>query len=134
MSSFSDALENKTLDHIFGGPDYVRPATLYLALFTVAPDDAGAGGTEATGGAYARKAVTNNATNFPASVAGAKSNGVDLDWIEATASWGTIVYVGIYDAAAAGTFLGGAALAVSKAIAAGDIFRIKAGDLDISLA
>lgn len=131
--SFSDFLENELLDHVFGNASYAAPATLYLALYTVAPDDAGAGGTEVTGGAYARKAVTNNATNFPAAVAGAKANGVDLDWPEATASWGTIVHVGILDAASAGNYLGGGALAANKTIGAGDTFRIKAGDLDITL-
>jgi hypothetical protein len=70
--SKSDVLENALLNHVLGGPDYVRPATVYLGLFSVAPTDA-AGGTELTGGAWARKPVTNNATNFPGASGGSKS-------------------------------------------------------------
>ena len=69
--SFSNFLELEVLDHVFGAAVYTAPATLYIALYTVAPTDA-AGGTEVTGGAYARKDVANNATNFPA-MAGAST-------------------------------------------------------------
>ena len=50
--SKSDYLENEILDHVLGGADYSRPATVYIALYTAAPTDAG-GGTEVTGGSYA---------------------------------------------------------------------------------
>ncbi len=133
MSSFSDYLENEILDHIFGGSAWAAPANLHLALFTVAPNDAGTGGTEVTGGAYVRLSVTNSLANFPAASGGTKSNANALDFIEATANWGTIVFVGIYDAASAGNYLGGAPLAANKTINTGDVFRIKAGDLDLTL-
>ena len=51
--AFSDYLEDKVLDHVFGGNAYCS-STLYVALFTVAPSDTG-GGTEVSGGAYASK-------------------------------------------------------------------------------
>lgn len=130
--SFSNYLEVEILDHILGGPDYVRPATVYIAAYTAAPSDAG-GGTEVSGGSYAREAVTNNATNFPAASAGAKTNGTDFEFVEATGAWGTISHVGIFDAPTAGNLLGWSALAVAKDIASGDILRFKAGDLDITL-
>ena len=59
MAGFSDYLEDKVLDHVFGGTAYTAPATLYVALYTVAPDDTG-GGTEVTttGTAYARQTAT----------------------------------------------------------------------------
>ena len=44
--SFTDALERATLDHIFGGPDYTRPATLYIGLSTTPINDDGSGITE----------------------------------------------------------------------------------------
>lgn len=75
--SFSNYLENALLDHALGGGNYTRPATVYIALFTVAPSDAG-GGTEVSGNNYSRAAVTNDATNFPAASGGAKSNGVAI--------------------------------------------------------
>ena len=52
MAGFSDYLEDKVLDHVFGGNAYTAPSTLYVALYTVAPTDTG-GGTEVSGGAYA---------------------------------------------------------------------------------
>ena len=59
----SDYLEAQILDHVLGGADFVRPATVHLALSTTTPTDAG-GITEPSGGAYARQAITNDATNF----------------------------------------------------------------------
>lgn len=106
--SKSDYLENKLLDHVLGATAYTAPATLYVALFTAAPTDAG-GGTEVGTGVwsnYARKAVTNNTTNFPAASAGSKSNGAIIDFGTAVASGTvTVVAMGIYDAASAGNLL-----------------------------
>lgn len=130
--SLSDFAENELLDHLLGAATYTPPVTVHLALFTVAPTDAG-GGTEVTGGSYVRLAVTNNATNFPAASGGAKSNGVTLDFIAATAGWGTIVAYAMFDAASAGNMLGWADLASSVTINNGDTFRFAAGDLDYSL-
>ena len=52
--SFSNYLEDAVLNHVFGGSSYTAPTTLYVALFTSAPSDTG-GGTEVSGGAYARQ-------------------------------------------------------------------------------
>ena len=57
--AFSDYLEDKVLEHVFGGNAFTAPSTLYVALFTVAPSDTG-GGTEVSGGAYARQTATFN--------------------------------------------------------------------------
>lgn len=124
----SDHLENSLLNHWLGGPDYVRPATLYFALFTAAPTDAG-GGQEVAGGSYARAAVTNNATNFPAAVAGSKSNATAITFAQATGAWGSIVAVAIFDALSGGNMLEWALLASPKTIANGDQFSFAVGDL-----
>lgn len=131
MGSFADYLENELLDHVFGGADYSRPATLYFAAFTTAPTDAG-GGTEVSGGNYARQAVTNNSTNFPAASSGSKTNANDIEFAEATGSWGTVVAVGIFDAASSGNLLAWDDF-TGVAISSGDTLRIKAGDLTITL-
>lgn len=119
MSSKSDYLENAILDHMLGGPAYTKPVTVYFALFTTAPTDAG-GGVEVTGGSYARVAYTNNATNFPAAVAGVKQNANVITWPTATLLWGTVVAVGIFDAATVGNLLFWALLPASKTIDPGD--------------
>lgn len=132
MAGFSDFLENELLDHVFGNAAYSAPATVYVALFTAAPNDAG-GGTEVSGGSYARKAVTNNATNWPAASGGAKANGTDIVFVTATASWGTVTHFAIFDAATSGNMLGWGALAASKAIGNGDTAQFATGELDITL-
>lgn len=129
--SFSDFLENELLDHVFGAAAYTAPATLYMAAFTSTPNDAG-GGTEVSGGSYARVAVTNNATNFPAASGGSKTNGTVIDWPEATASWGSIVGIAIYDASSGGNQLGWSDTS-STTINSGDTLRLQANDLTITL-
>ena len=130
--SLSDFAENEILDHLLSAATYTPPATLYLAVFTAAPTDAG-GGTEVTGGSYARLAVTNDATNFPAAVAGAKSNGVALTMVTASANWGTIVAYALFDASSAGNMIGWADLTSSVIINNGDTLRFAAGALTYSL-
>lgn len=134
--SFSDFLENELLDHVFGNAAYTAPATLYVGLFTAAPTDAG-GGTEVGTGTwtnYARVAVTNNATNFPAAAAGAKSNGTAISFGAATATGPvTVVAVGIFDAATAGNLLAWADLTTNKTVNNGDTPSFAVGELDITL-
>jgi hypothetical protein len=131
--SFSDFLELEVLDHVFGAAAYTAPATLHVSLFTAAPTDAG-GGTEVSGNAYARVAVTNNATNFPAASAGAKANGTAITFPQATpAGWGVVVAFGIHDAASAGNLLAWADLTANKTIDALDTVSFAIGDLDITL-
>jgi len=129
--SKSDFLENELLDHVLGNAAYSAPATVYVALYTAAPTDAG-GGTEVTGGSYVRKSVTNNVTNWPAASGGAKANGTEITFIEATASWGEVVAFGIFDAESGGNLLYWADLTVSKTIGSGDTAKFAVGDLDVT--
>lgn len=125
LGSFSDYAENKILDQVFGATAWTAPVTLYLALFTAAPSDSG-GGTEVTGGSYARKAVTNNSTNFPNASSGSKALGVDQTFVTPTADWGTVTHVGIFDASSSGNLVAWGALAVSKNVQNGDTFTLPA--------
>jgi hypothetical protein len=129
--SKSNYLENEVLDHVLGNAAYIAPATVYLALYTTAPTDAG-GGVEVSAPSYARKALTNNATNWPAAVGGVKSNGVDIVFDTAEEPWGTIVAFGIFDAATLGNLLYWGDLTVSRAIDAGDAAFFRAGQLTIT--
>lgn len=127
--SKSNYLENVILDHMLGGPDYVRPATVYISLYTVAPTDGG-GGTEVSGPGYTRVTVTNNATNWPAAAGGVKSNGTVITFPLPTGSWGNVVSFGIHDALSGGNLLRYGALAVPKTIDTGDEVTFPIGDLD----
>lgn len=125
MGSKSDYLEKKLLNHALGGPDYSRPATVYVALYSVTPGDGG-GGTEATGSGYARLAVTNNATNFPAASGdspGTKANGTVFTFATPTGDWSggaDMVAFGIHDDPTAGNLLIWGALTVPKPALNGD--------------
>ena len=133
MGSFTDFLELELLDHVFGAAAYTAPATLYVALSTTTITDAGGNMTEPSGNAYARVAVTNNATNWPAAAAGAKANGTAITFPTATGSWGTIIDFAIMDAATAGNMLGYGTLTTAKAVTTGDTPSFAIGDLDITL-
>jgi hypothetical protein len=132
MGGKSDYLENAILDHILGGGDYTRPATVYIALFTTAPVDAGTGGTEVSGNNYSRASVTNNNTNWPAASSGSKSNGTTITFPTASGSWGTIVAFGIYDASTSGNLLYYGSLSTAQVIANGNTLSFSAGNLTIT--
>ena len=130
MAGFSDYLEDKVLDHVFGGVAYTAPGTLYVALYTVAPDDTG-GGTEVTGGSYARQTSTFTVSGTDPTTA---TNAAAIEYPTATGDYGTVVAVGILDALSGGNLLAYADLTTSKTVSTGDVFRFDAGDLDITLA
>lgn len=130
MAGFSDYLEDKVLEHVFGGNAYSAPSTLYVALYTVAPTDTG-GGTEVSGGAYVRKASTFNVSGTNPTTA---SNAGAVEYPTATANYGTVVAVGIFDASSSGNLLAYANLTTSKVVSTGDVFRFNTGDLDVTLA
>jgi hypothetical protein len=126
----STYLNNKLLDHVVSAVPYTAPVTLFLALYTTAPTIAG-GGTEATGGSYARVAVTNNATNFPAASASSKSNGTVITWPTATGSWGVVLAVGILDASTAGNLLYFSTIS-SKTVDSNDTVSIPVSNLTVT--
>lgn len=102
--SFGNTTENAVLDRVLSAAAYTPEATYYVALFTADPSDSG-GGTEVSGGSYARVSVTNNATNFPAASGGSKTNGTAITFPTATAGWGTITAVALMSASSGGTLI-----------------------------
>lgn len=131
MPGKSDFLSNALIDHVVGNSAYVAPATLHFALFNTTPADDGTGGTEvSTGGtAYARAAVTNNLTEFPAASGQQKANANDVVYSQATASWGTVNGAGVYDDPSAGNLLYVNNLIAAKVVDNGDTARFPAGTL-----
>lgn len=127
MAEFTDYLENKIIDHMLRNQAYTPPSTVYVALFTSATDDTG-GGTEVSGGSYARQAVTLGAAS-----GGASSNTADITFPQATAAWGTITHVALMDAETGGNMLMHSPLDESKTVNNGDTFKINAGDLDVTV-
>jgi len=126
MSSFSDYLENALLDHVFRNTAYSSPTTVYLALYTANPTDAG-GGTEVTGAGYARQAIT-----FGAASGGAMSNTAQVSFTASGGDYGTVTGIGIFDASTAGNLLAWDAI-TSAAVTDGDSINFPIGDIDITL-
>lgn len=128
MSEFSNHLENALINAVLRNTSYTSPAVVYVALYTTDPTDADTG-TEVSGNAYARQSVS-----FSAPSNGVTSNSAAVEFPQATGAWGTVAYIGLRDAATNGNLLFHTALDASKTIATGDVFRIAAGSLSVTLA
>jgi hypothetical protein len=128
-TAMTDYLENKLADHLFRTATFAKPSVLAVALYTAAPGETG-GGTEVSGGGYARVANNPqdsnwNGTHGTTSGASSGSGGVvsnagTLTFPTPTASWGTVTHFGLFDATTGGNLLVYGALTASKTINNGD--------------
>jgi hypothetical protein len=125
--SLTNTFETTTLTWLFTADSATRPTSWYIGLFTSDPTDTGAAGTEVSGGSYARTSASFTISGNEA------TNSASIEFPEATGSWGTITHIGVMDASSGGNMIVHSALSTSKTIASGDVFRINAGDLDITL-
>ena len=128
MAEMSNFLEKALINATLRNTTYTSVATVYVSLWTSDPTDAGSG-TEVSGGSYARTAVT-----FGAPSNGVSTNSAAVEFPQATGSWGTVGWIGIYDASTSGNLLFHTPLDVSKTIDSGDIFKISSGNLSVTLA
>jgi len=140
----SDYLENLIVDHLFRTRTWAKPTAIYVALFTAAPSDSG-GGTEVSGGSYARVALAPGDTNWAATQGGTSgnssgtggqtSNAVAITFASPTASWGTVTHFGLFDAASGGNLWIWDALTTPQAITSGGAAAaFAAGALQITVA
>ena len=105
------------------------PGTVYVGLFTAAPDDQG-GGTEVFGGSYARQSVSFAApTDNGASSGSQAASAAEIVFPAASADWGTITAVGLFDAVSGGNLLMYGSLSAAQTVNAGSQFVIPAGSL-----
>lgn len=141
--ALSDYLENKLVDHVFRATAYTAPTTTYVALYTSACTDA-TGGTEVSGGSYARVAIANGLTAWAGTQAaastvastgtgGTTSNNAVATFATPSAGWGTVTYVGLLDALSAGNLLVCTALTTSKTINTGDTVSFPAASLSVQI-
>ena len=126
LSGFSDYLENKLVDLTLRGQAFAAPTNTFVAIFTAAPSDAG-GGTEVSGGSYARVTVAGSlvawagtqsagSTSASTGTGGQTSNNAAITFPAPTANWGVITHFGIYDALTSGNLLYWAALTTPKTV------------------
>lgn len=137
MSAMSDYLEAALLDHVFNNVVLTSPSAVFIGLHTADPTDAGTG-TEVSGGSYARAQVNPNGGGAP-EFALAVTHGIgkmvtnddDVTFPTATAAWGTITHVAIWDAATLGNLLYHGALDDQQVVGIGGVFKVEAGQLDL---
>lgn len=140
MAALSDFAENKLIDWLLRAQAIgitgasaaagTGPTAVFVGLLTAAPSDAG-GGTEVTGGSYARQSVTSALANWAGTqsagstaassgTGGTTSNNGTITFPAPTANWGVVTHFGVYDAVTTGNLLFWAALTVNKTINSGD--------------
>lgn len=144
MSAMSNFLENALVDQLFRGQSAPTTSTLYVGLLTSAPSDAG-GGTEVSGGSYARVSVSSSLANWAGTqsagstvassgTGGQTSNNAAITFPTPTAGWGTVTHFGIYDAASNGNLLFYGQLTIAKTINEADTVTFPAASLSITFA
>lgn len=141
MSAMSDFLENKLIDFLLRAQALTAignttaaagtgPSTVYIALYTANPSDTG-GGTEVSGGAYARVAITSSLANWAGTQAaasttassgtsGTTSNNNAITFPAPTANWGSVTGIAVYDASSGGNELFWGPLTTTKTVNNGD--------------
>lgn len=124
--SLSNTFETRTLQWLLTADAVTRPSEWYVGLFTADPGETG-GGTEVSGGSYARQVATFSVTGDTASNTG------NVEFPLATADWGTITHGAVFDAVSGGNMIAYGALTTPKEINTGDILRIPTGDFDVTL-
>jgi hypothetical protein len=131
MSSFTDHTESLVLTWLLTSGTATRPTAWYVGLFTAAPSDTG-GGTEVTGNAYAR--VATGTMTISGTSPTTATNAAAIEFAAASGgNWGSIGWAAIFDASTSGNMIAWAALSTARTINDGDVLRIPAGDLDVTL-
>ena len=97
--ALTNYLENALLNATVRNTTYTSPATVYLALYSVAPT-ASTAGTELSGSGYSRQAITFNAPS-----GGAVTSNVTVTFGPATANWSTINATAVVNASTGGNIM-----------------------------
>ena len=136
MAGFTNYLEDKIVNHVFGSTTYTKPTNWYVGLLTATPSDSAAG-TEVSGGSYARMVCAFTITGTGTAQA---ANTSAITFPTATADWGVVGWVGIYDALASGSIVAYQNLqqsdfstSTTKTINDGDIFKFNSSTIKIQL-
>ena len=116
--SFSDTFETHVLNYVFTATSVTRPTAWYLALFTSNPaDDASGTEVSTSGTAYARQSASFTVSGDTA------SNSAAIEFPTATASFGTVSHVAVFDASTGGNMIAYAALTATRQLIQGMFFE-----------
>jgi hypothetical protein len=124
MGNFHNDVVDAWLDAFARNISYAN-AAVWVKLHL---GDPGAAGTANPAAETTRK----QATFGTAASGGAISNTAVIEWLSVSTTE-TYLWVSLWTASTAGTFLGNDQLSSSAAVTAGDTFRIPIGDLDLTV-
>lgn len=141
--SFSNFMELKVLDLVWSNAALTISGTYFVGLATSTITTAQTGITvvepSTASTAYARVAIVNNATNWPASTVvntiGQKQNNSGINFPQCTTNWGTVTYFFMADGSAVstGSIIGFGALTTAKTISSGDTASFAINAITITL-
>lgn len=129
MGSFTNYAECKILNNLCGN-DTLGSTSMWVGLFTAAPADT-SGGTEVSGGSYARK--TSGAWATCTGSMGNVANVATVTFATASAAWGTVSHFALLDDSATGNMVAWATLTASRTISTNDVAVFAVGSLSITL-
>ena len=140
MTAFTNFLELELLDHLLNDNQYTLPTAkrvwIGLATDTGGPFTEAGGGTELSGNGYARVLMDSAGGaggNKWTVASGQASNAVAVTFPVASGNWGTVRYIGIFDASTAGNLLVYGQLTTDRLINSGDTLEFAIGDLKVTL-
>lgn len=145
MACLSRYLRNKLVDHLLRQQTYTPPTSVWVGLFTTLPTDGVNEGVEVAAGDYARVEIPCGlaywagtqglgTTAVSSGDFAVTSNNQYAQFSAPLSPWGTVIGVGLWDAATAGNLLLWGPLAVSKSPTTGDNPQVfPAGSLLIEL-
>ena len=117
--------ENKMLDALVGTASYTADTPIKLALVTVAGSDS-AGGTEVSGGSYARQDIT-----FSAATGGSIGNDAVISFPNMPTC--TVVGIELWDSAGTPKRLAYGGLTANKSLTSGDTLEFAIASITLSL-
>ena len=124
--ALTNYLENALLNATVRNTTYTSPATVYLALYNVAPT-ASTAGTELSGSGYSRQAITFNAPS-----GGSVTSNVTVTFGPATGNWSTINATAVVDDSTSGNIMYFTTTA-GQNILSGSSLVIGSGNVSITL-
>jgi len=131
MGSFTNYFEKAILNAIGGNDAPIASTSMWMALFTAAPSDA-SGGTEATGGSYARKST--GAWSSCTDSGGSVYNVATITFATSYNTWGgSLTHFAMINDSSTGRMLCWGTLTAARTIATNDVAAFAVGSVTISL-
>ena len=122
----SEYLDNALLNATLTNTSYTSPATVYAALYSVAPTKT-TSGTELSGDGYSRQSVAFSVAS------GTATSTADVTFGAATATWLTAVAWAILDDSTGGNILYYSSLSPTQTVLNGNTLTIATGDITITM-